>query len=83
MKKVDIVSLLNGGASVGQEEEVKEIPKPKLVRQPIPTVQEHEPDAAKPRGINLKLIRSDVIKAIRACENPQVLLHVLSLLNSN
>ncbi len=81
MKKVDILSALNG-LSLGESKSAPvDIPKPSLTRQvalnPLATVPEQP---RKQPGINLKLLRSDCKKHIALCENPQVLLNVLSVL---
>jgi hypothetical protein len=83
MKKVDILSALNG-LSLGESKSAPvDIPKPSLTRQvalnPLPAVPEH-PQPQKQRGINLRLLRSDCKKHIAVCENPQVLLNVLAML---
>jgi hypothetical protein len=77
MKKVDILSALNG-LSINEQKSAP-VGIPKVAHNPLPTVPEH-PQPQKQRGINLRLLRSDCKKHIAVCENPQVLLNVLAML---
>jgi hypothetical protein len=80
MKKADILALLSGQAP--SPSQPINIPKPTLQRQ-TNHVEEKQieplPSMNKPR-LNVKLLKADVVKGVRACENPQTLLSIFSML---